>query len=89
MTKPIYIEAQDAFLFACNTSALYSHQCNMARQGKTLNAWINHVKWNVMRHYRNDVNTETVGDEWAISAATAKEVAALLKSYYEKHVKEG
>lgn len=89
MTKPIYIEAQDAFLFACNTSALYSHQCNMARQGKGNAAWLNHVKWNVIRHYRNDVKIETFGDEWAISGATAKEVAALLKSYYEKHVKEG
>jgi hypothetical protein len=82
------VSANDLFLFACNTGEIYKHQCDLARRGASLKTWENHVSWNVIKHWRQDV-TNDEGKVWFVSKDDAREVARLLKAYYETHVKEG
>lgn len=90
MTNGIqWVMASDAYLFAVNTGDFYKHQCKMARETKSLKVWMNHVVWNVMMRYRQEIKPDDPATRLELHSNDVKEVAQQLKGYYETHVKEG
>jgi hypothetical protein len=77
------LTAHEIVLFATNTGELYETHKQLAREGASQAKWFDHVTGPVLRLYFKQVERALAfpSERW--------DAARELKSYYERHIREG
>lgn len=82
------VESNDLFLFAINTSELYSGMVCLAENKASGFDWLFYTKNCVWPQYKRELGKNEPRGGYIISCKSLKETAFELYEYYTRHIKE-